>query len=52
MRTRRVEGWSALRLTGTPVLVGVKQGMIQWAISGVLNDPAALESAVKTWVDR
>jgi hypothetical protein len=44
------EAWSTLRLTGTPVLIGVKKGVIQWSISGVLNDPTALESAVKTWV--
>jgi hypothetical protein len=46
----QAEAWTALQLTGTPVLVGVRKGMIQWAISGVLNDPGALESVVKTWV--
>jgi hypothetical protein len=46
------EAWAALGLTGTPVLVGVNKHMIQWAISGVLNDPAALESVVKTWVSQ
>jgi hypothetical protein len=44
------EAWSALRLTGAPVLVGVRNGTIQWAISGVLNDPATLKSVVTTWV--
>lgn len=44
------EAWTALRLTGTPVLVGVRKGVVEWAVSGVLNDPAALESVVKTWV--
>jgi hypothetical protein len=46
----QAEAWTALQLTGTPVLVGVRKGTIQWAISGVLNDPGALESVVKTWV--
>jgi hypothetical protein len=45
----QAEAWTALQLKGTPVLVGVKKGTIQWAISGVLNDPGALESVVKTW---
>jgi hypothetical protein len=45
----QAEAWTALQLTGTPVLVGVNKGTIQWAISGVLNDPGALESVVKTW---
>jgi len=44
------EAWAALRLTGAPVLVGVKEKTIQWSISGVLNDPKVLESAVRTWV--
>ena len=42
--------WTALELTGTPMIIGVKDGTIRWSISGVLNDPRALESAVKTWV--
>jgi hypothetical protein len=46
----RGEAWNTLQLTGTPVVVGVNQRQIQWAISGVLNDPNALGSLVKTWV--
>ena len=46
------EAWQALRLNGTPVLVGVDKSTITWAISGVLNDPTALESVVRTWVAR
>ena len=42
--------WTSLHLTGTPVIIGVKDGTIWWSISGVLNDPRALESAVRTWV--
>lgn len=41
--------WTSLQLTGTPVIIGVKDGAVNWSISGVLNDPRALESAVKTW---
>ena len=43
--------WRALRLSGTPTLVGVKDGRIEWVLAGVLNDPKALESAVRSWVE-
>jgi hypothetical protein len=46
------QAWNALNLKGTPMLIGVRQGQIQWAISGVLNDPNALASVVKTWVSQ
>ena len=46
------EAWLALRLTGTPVLIGVNKGITEWAISGVLNDPSTLESVVKSWVNQ
>jgi hypothetical protein len=45
------EGAQALDLKGAPVLLGVERGEIKWTISGVLNDPKALESAVRTWVE-
>jgi hypothetical protein len=44
--------WRAMRFTGTPSLVGVRDGQIQWTIAGVLNDPKALESVVRSWVER
>lgn len=45
------EAWQALELKGTPVLLGVDRGEIKWTLSGVLNDPKALESVVRTWVE-
>lgn len=42
--------WKALRLSGTPTLVGVRDGRIEWVLAGVLNDPKALESVVTSWV--
>jgi hypothetical protein len=44
------QAWDALKLKGTPVLIGVNAGRIEWAISGVLNDPSALQSVVTSWV--
>lgn len=43
--------WQALRLTGAPVLVGIESGDIKWSISGVLNDPNALEPVVRSWIE-
>jgi hypothetical protein len=39
-----------LRLTGTPVLIGVRQGRVIWSVSGVLNDASTVESIVRSWV--
>jgi hypothetical protein len=33
-------------------LVAVENGRVQWTVSGVLNDPEALEPLVSTWVHR
>ena len=45
-------GREALQLTGSPVIIGMQDQQIKWAIAGVLNDPAALESALRTWVEQ
>jgi hypothetical protein len=44
------QAFKALRLTGTPVLIGVRQGRVIWSISGVLNDASTVQSVVRTWV--
>jgi hypothetical protein len=43
-------GYRALRLTGMPELIGVKDGQMMWSVAGVLNDGATVESVVRTWV--
>jgi hypothetical protein len=45
------QAWRALELKGTPVLMGIDNGKIKWTLAGVLNDPKALESVVRTWVE-
>jgi hypothetical protein len=47
----RSEAWQALSLKGTPVLIAVERGEIDWTIAGVLNDPKALEPVVRRWVE-
>jgi hypothetical protein len=45
------QAWTALRLTGVPVLLGVQNGKIAWRLSGILKDAKSLESIVRTWVE-
>jgi hypothetical protein len=40
----------ALGLTGAPALMGIRDGAIDWTLAGVLNDPAAYASVVRTWI--
>jgi len=46
------EAEQALALSGAPVLIGVQKGEVEWQLSGVLNSPAALESVIRSWVER
>ena len=39
-----------LGLTGAPALKGVRAGGLEWSLEGVLNDPAAYEPVVRTWI--
>ena len=45
------QAWQALGIQGTPLLIGIRRGRMEWAISGVLKDTGTLESAVRTWVE-
>jgi hypothetical protein len=38
-------------LTGTPCLLGVRDARIMWSLAGVLNDPKALESVIRSRVE-
>ncbi len=43
---------AALRLTGSPVIIGVSDGRIEWSLSGVPNDPKTFQQALTGWVQR
>ena len=45
-------GASALGVQHVPALVAIDGGRIEWIVSGVLNEPAALEPIVRTWTSR
>jgi hypothetical protein len=41
----------ALQVQSVPTVIAVTQGKIEWKLGGVLNDPAAIESVLRTWID-
>ena len=43
--------YSQLQLHGAPVVLGVKQQVIQWSLNGVLPDSNVSRSVVNTWVN-
>lgn len=43
---------TALRVTGTPAIIGVADGRIEWVLAGVLNDPKTFQKALTGWVGR
>lgn len=45
-------GARALGLQRVPALVAVENGRIEWVVTGVLNDPSALEPIVRNWTAR
>src|SRR5262245_22513230 len=40
------KAWRSLELQSAPALIGIERGEIKWSVSGVLNDPKALEAVV------
>lgn len=45
-------GVRALGLQHVPALVAVERGRVAWVVTGVLNDPAAVEPMVRSWTAR
>jgi AhpC/TSA family len=41
----------ALQIQFVPTVVAVTQGKIEWTLGGVLNDPPAIESVLRTWIE-
>ncbi|MBS1818372.1 MAG: hypothetical protein JSU08_10610 [Acidobacteria bacterium] len=42
--------WTDLAASGVPTLFGVRAGVLEWRLAGVLNDPSALQSVVASWL--
>ena len=45
------EAWKALGLKGTPVIIGICKGRMEWMIRALLKDPATLTPGIRTWVE-
>ncbi len=45
-------GSRALAVERVPALVAIENGRIEWVVSGVLNDPGAVEPIVRNWTAR
>ena len=44
--------FTQLKLHGVPVILGVKDQIIQWSLNGVLSDVNVAKSIVNTWVQQ
>lgn len=44
------EAFLQLKLQGTPVILGVDQGIIEWGLEGVIPHPGDLISIMTTWM--
>jgi hypothetical protein len=44
--------FSQLQLHGAPVVLGIRQQVIQWSLNGVLPDTNVSRSVVNTWVNQ
>jgi hypothetical protein len=46
----QAEAWQALRLGGTPMLVGIRDGRVEWTLSGTMSDPESLDGLLSSWL--
>ncbi len=42
--------WTDLKLTGVPTVIGARDGVIEWRLAGVLNDPEVMRSVLVSWL--
>lgn len=47
---REREAWRVLQLSGVPTVIGVRNNLLDWRLTGVLNDPEALRALVTSWL--
>ena len=36
---------------GTPAIIGIRKGRMEWMIKALLKDPATLTPGIRTWVE-
>jgi hypothetical protein len=44
------DGAQALRVTTIPAIFGVRDGTIEWNVTGVLNDPTDIKTIISNWI--
>jgi hypothetical protein len=45
-------GAPALGIASAPAVVGVRDGIVQWSVAGVLNDATDIRTIMTNWVNR
>ena len=43
--------FSLMKLTGAPMILGIKQRTISWSLSGILSDVNVAKSILNTWLE-
>jgi hypothetical protein len=43
--------FSLMKLTGAPMILGIKQQTISWSLSGILSDVNVAKSILNTWME-
>ena len=46
----QAEAWDGLELAGAPTLVGVRDGRVEWGLSGVPPSPERLRRLLRSWL--
>ncbi|MGH7306189.1 MAG: TlpA family protein disulfide reductase [Candidatus Rokuibacteriota bacterium] len=46
----QANAWRALQLAGAPMLVGIRDGRVEWGLSGAVNDAESLRALVSHWL--
>jgi hypothetical protein len=43
--------FTLMKLTGAPMILGIKQRTIAWSLSGILSDVNVAKSILNTWLE-
>jgi hypothetical protein len=46
----QASAWRALQLAGAPMLVGIRDGRVEWGLSGAVSDLESLRALVSHWL--
>ncbi len=46
----QAQAWQALQPGGTPTLVGIRDGRVEWTLSGTVSDPESFDGLLSSWL--